>query len=116
MGKIFNSTLKKTIKLTQIEVKKEMSARAGQILPLNELENGEYGKVVSFADLDNSELSEEDARDLKRHLMSMGFVKDAEIKFLKIAPLGDPIKIKVKGYDIALRKEEAKNIKVKIEG
>ena len=92
-----------------------MSSRTGQILPLDELKSGDYGKIVSFADLSNSELSEDDARDLKRHLMGMGFVKDAEVKFLKVAPLGDPIKIKVKGYDIALRKEEARNIQVKVE-
>ncbi|MBX7077372.1 MAG: FeoA domain-containing protein, partial [Methanobacteriaceae archaeon] len=36
------------------------------------------------------------------------------IKFLKVAPLGDPIKVKVKGYDLGLRKEEAQNIKVEI--
>jgi len=46
--------------------------------------------------------------------MSMGFVEGAEIKFIKKAPLGDPCKVRIKGYDLALRKEEAKNIEVKI--
>ena len=92
-----------------------MNSRTGQTLPLNELKNGEHGKVTAFSDIKNSELSEEDARDLKRHLMSMGFVRGAEIKFLKVAPLGDPIKVKVKGYDIALRKEEARCIQIQIE-
>ena len=93
-----------------------MDSRIGKILPLDQLKNGEYGKIVSFADLDNTVLSKEDAIDLKRYLMSMGFVKDANVQFVKLAPLGDPIKIKIKGYDVALRKEEAHNVKVKIEG
>lgn len=48
--------------------------------------------------------------DLRRHLLGMGFVKGSTIKMEKIAPLGDPIKFKIKGYSVCLRKEEAKNI------
>ena len=89
----------------------------GQIpLRIIELKQGEFGKIVSFTDLTNTELDEVRARDLKRHLMSMGFVKNADVKFLKVAPLGDPIEVRIKGYDIALRKEEAEAIQVKIEG
>ena len=50
--------------------------------------------------------------DLRRHLLGMGFVKGAEIKIKKVATLGDPIEMSVKGYDICLRKEEAKHIEV----
>ena len=50
--------------------------------------------------------------DLRRHLLSMGFVKGAEIKVKKVATLGNPIEMSVKGYDICLRKEEAENIEV----
>ena len=42
----------------------------------------------------------------------MGFVKGAELKIKKVATLGDPIELSVKGYDICLRKEEAENIEV----
>lgn len=93
-----------------------MGLRKDEILPLSELKQGEFGKIVSFTDLTNTELDEVRARDLKRHLMSMGFVKNADVKFLKVAPLGDPIEVRIKGYDIALRKEEAEAIQVKIEG
>ena len=48
--------------------------------------------------------------DLRRHLLGMGFVKGAEIHVKKVATLGDPIEMSIKGYDICLRKEEAKNI------
>ena len=42
----------------------------------------------------------------------MGFVKGAELKVKKVATLGDPIELNLKGYDICLRREEAKNIEV----
>lgn len=50
--------------------------------------------------------------ELRRHLLGMGFVKGAEITIKKVATLGDPIEMSIKGYDICLRKEEAKNIEV----
>ncbi len=50
--------------------------------------------------------------DLRRHLLGMGFVKGSKIKMEKVAPLGDPIKFKVKGYSVCLRKDEAKNIEI----
>jgi ferrous iron transport protein A len=49
---------------------------------------------------------------LRRHLLGMGFVKGAEITIKKVATLGDPIEMNVKGYDVCLRKEEAENIEV----
>ncbi|MCL2157218.1 MAG: ferrous iron transport protein A [Methanobrevibacter sp.] len=73
---------------------------------LNELKNGEKGTIVSFNDKGDEEL--------KRHLLGMGFVKGSEITFEKTAPLGDPIKLKLKGYSICLRKNEAENIKVQL--
>ena len=50
--------------------------------------------------------------NLRRHLLGMGFVKGAKITIKKVATLGDPIEMSVKGYDVCLRKEEAKNIEV----
>ena len=92
--------------------------RKGQIKRLNELQKGEYGKIVSYNNPNNysndesGKLNEEAHRNLKRHLMSMGFVKDAEIKFLKVAPLGDPIEVTVRGYELSLRKADAEMILV----
>ncbi len=83
------------------EEKKQISIKR-----LNELKSGEKGTIVSFNDEGNDEL--------KRHLLGMGFVKGSKITFEKVAPLGDPIKLRLKGYSICLRKEEAANIKVKI--
>ena len=41
--------------------------------------------------------------DLRRHLLGMGFVKGAKITVKKVATLGDPIEMSVKGYDVCLR-------------
>lgn len=49
---------------------------------------------------------------LKRRLMDMGITKGATIFVRKLAPLGDPIEITVRGYELTLRKSEAENILV----
>ena len=51
--------------------------------------------------------------ELKKRLLDMGIVKGAEVKVEKIAPLGDPIEITVKGYRLSVRKTEAKEIMIK---
>ena len=47
---------------------------------------------------------------LRRRLMDMGVVKGTEVYVEKVAPLGDPIEVKIKGYNLSLRKEDAQNI------
>ncbi|RKD21424.1 ferrous iron transport protein A [Caminicella sporogenes DSM 14501] len=49
---------------------------------------------------------------VKRRLMDMGIVKGAEVIVEKIAPLGDPIEVKIKGYSLTLRKKDAENIMI----
>lgn len=49
---------------------------------------------------------------LKRRIMDMGITKGTAIQVIKVAPLGDPIEIQVRGYELSLRKEEARNIEV----
>ncbi len=49
---------------------------------------------------------------LKRRIMDMGVTKGVVIKVRKVAPLGDPIEVTVRGYELSLRKEEAANIEV----
>jgi Fe2+ transport system protein FeoA len=53
--------------------------------------------------------------EIKRRLLDMGLVKGTSIMVERVAPLGDPIEVKVKGYMLSLRKEEAKNIEVEAE-
>ena len=48
----------------------------------------------------------------KRRIMDMGITKNTEIYIRKVAPLGDPIQINLRGYELSIRKDDAKNISV----
>ena len=49
---------------------------------------------------------------VKRRIMDMGITKGVEIFVRKVAPLGDPIEVKVRGYELSLRKADAGDIEV----
>lgn len=49
---------------------------------------------------------------LRHHLLDMGLTPDTEITLQKIAPMGDPIQIEVRGYELTLRLDEAKKIEI----
>jgi ferrous iron transport protein A len=49
---------------------------------------------------------------LKRRIMDMGITKGAKIFVRKVAPLGDPVEVKVRGYELSLRKSDAEMIEV----
>lgn len=49
---------------------------------------------------------------MKRHIMDMGIAKGVEVYVRKVAPLGDPIEVTVRGYELSLRKSEAESILV----
>ena len=48
----------------------------------------------------------------KRRIMDMGITKGVEVYVRKVAPLGDPIEVNVRGYELSLRKEDAESILV----
>ena len=49
---------------------------------------------------------------LKRRIMDMGITKGTSIYVRKVAPLGDPVEVTVRGYELSIRKGEAENIMV----
>ncbi|MCI7349469.1 MAG: ferrous iron transport protein A [Ruminococcus sp.] len=49
---------------------------------------------------------------VKRRIMDMGITKGTEIYVRKVAPLGDPIEVTVRGYELSLRKADAEMIEV----
>lgn len=69
------------------------------------LKNVECGQTVKV-----SRLGGEGA--VRRRIMDMGITKGTEIYVRKVAPLGDPIEVTVRGYELSLRKGEAENIVV----
>ena len=48
----------------------------------------------------------------KRRIMDMGITKGSELYIRKVAPLGDPVEVTVRGYELSLRKEDAQMIEV----
>ena len=49
---------------------------------------------------------------LKRRIMDMGITKGVDVYIRKVAPLGDPVEVTVRGYELSIRKTEAENIEV----
>ena len=49
---------------------------------------------------------------VKRRIMDMGITKGVEIVIRKVAPLGDPVEVTVRGYELSLRKDDASMIEV----
>ncbi|MDD5890578.1 MAG: FeoA family protein [Ruminococcus sp.] len=49
---------------------------------------------------------------VKRRIMDMGIIKGVEVKIRKVAPLGDPVEVTVRGYELSLRKADAEMIEV----
>ena len=72
-------------------------------MKLSELKKGEIAKVVCVT---NGNIS------LKRRMLDMGITKGVEVKVKKIAPLGDPIDIELRGYELCLRKSDLSSIEV----
>ncbi len=48
----------------------------------------------------------------KRRIMDMGITKGTEIYIRKVAPLGDPVEVTVRGYELSVRKDDAKCVEV----
>ena len=49
---------------------------------------------------------------VKRRIMDMGITKGVEVQIRKVAPLGDPIEVNVRGYELSIRKADAEMIEV----
>ncbi len=49
---------------------------------------------------------------IKRRLMDMGFTKGCQIYVRKVAPLGDPVEITIRGYELSVRKDDAEMVEV----
>lgn len=49
---------------------------------------------------------------IKRRIMDMGIIKGTTLFIRKVAPLGDPIELNVRGYELSIRKVDAENIEV----
>ncbi len=72
---------------------------------LSNLKPGQQGKILKL---------ESSIGSIRRRLMDMGIIPGEIIKVEKVAPMGDPIEITVKSYNLSLRKNEAKGIEIEV--
>ncbi len=73
-------------------------------MTLRDLKPGQAATVVSIGE----------KGPLKRRIMDMGITRGVDLKVVKVAPLGDPIEINIRGYELSLRKDEAAQIEVNV--
>jgi len=71
---------------------------------LAKMKPGEQGRIISIGVIG----------PLKRRLMDMGVLVGEEVRMEKVAPLGDPVEVKIKNYSLSLRKKEAEGITVEV--
>jgi ferrous iron transport protein A len=76
------------------------------ICELSDLKIGQKAKVLKI-NVTNKEI--------RRHLFDMGVTRGVEVRIKKIAPMGEPVDIEIRGYELALRKQEMKGIEVEVE-
>ena len=69
-------------------------------ITLRELKPGEKGEILKLRG----------EGPVKRRLLDMGIVLGETVEVIRVAPLGDPVEVKVKGYHLSLRKEEAESV------
>lgn len=70
---------------------------------ISELKVGDRAKVAGYTDT---------GRGYRRKLLTMGLTPGAEIAITRVAPMGDPVEIRVRGFSLSLRKEEAAALSV----
>ena len=72
---------------------------------LDELDPGDIGVVVKIGGNSST----------RRRIMDMGIVRGARVVLIRRAPLGDPVELEIKDYNLSLRKRDAETIYVKME-
>jgi ferrous iron transport protein A len=73
------------------------------IVALKDLRAGDLGRVQGY---------EEGGRAYRRKLLSMGLTPGIELQMIRVAPLGDPVEVRVRGTSVSLRKDEAAALQV----
>ena len=81
----------------------------------------EENKIVGFSDLKKGMSArvvnvQNQNKALRRRFLDMGITQGVIVKIKKIAPLGDPISIELRGYELCIRKSDMKNIDVEVIG
>lgn len=70
---------------------------------LSELKVGERARVMGFG---------ASAGGYRRKLLSLGILPGVELNVVRVAPMGDPVEVRLRGFSLTLRKDEASNLQV----
>lgn len=81
--------------------------KIGDKCVLSDLVVGQKAKVLKLNETDKA---------IRRHLLDMGIVKDTIVTVKKIAPMGDPIDIKLRDYELCICKNDLSKIEVEVVG
>ncbi len=73
---------------------------------MKRLDEVELNKTYKVVDIQTQNLA------LRKRILDMGVTPDVQIKVVKAAPLGDPIEVKLRGYSLSFRKQDASSILV----
>lgn len=72
---------------------------------IDTLRPGDRARVIGYGESD---------KEYRRKLLSMGLTRGVEFRFVKRAPLGDPIEIEVRGFALTLRRQEARGVELEL--
>lgn len=70
---------------------------------LNDLQIGQCGKVVGYSDEDEA---------LLQRILEMGVNRGVTVEVVRVAPMGDPIEVSLRGYQLSVRRSEARLIEI----
>ena len=79
--------------------------KIGEKCNLSELKVGQTARVIKLT---------EENKAIRRHLLDMGITRGVEITIKKVAPMGDPIDIGLRDYELCLRKQDLSKIEVEV--
>lgn len=79
--------------------------KTGEKCNLSELQVGQKAKVLKL---------NEENRAIRRHLLDMGITRGVEITIKKVAPMGDPIDLQLRDYELCIRKQDLTKIEVEV--
>jgi len=88
---------------TPTSIPTSIQAHGARLTTLKAMQVGDRGRVHGF---------EEGGRAYRRKLLSMGLTPGVQFQVLRVAPLGDPVEVRVRGSNLSLRKDEAATLRV----
>ena len=96
-------------------IKIALAGNPNCLIDTNNLRKGETAMTLGDAKVGSTVVVTKIEGDsaYKRRIMDMGITKGSELYIRKVAPLGDPVEITVRGYELSVRKDDAQCVQVK---